>query len=338
MATTRVILHVGPMKTGTSAIGAYFSAAQRAGILPPDVIYPVQDHWFPSAGGITKHNQLADYLFPEGRDKLARKTPIQTPDSVARKVRDVAAHLAKGRGPRGTAVFVSEALIGRADLERLVDLLNSSFDEVVLVLAIRSPVEATQSLLVHRIKEWRSDHVDFDLYGMLKRPNGSIGYDLRRMLSQLQELPIDKFVLIPYFENESDGYAVVDRFMKIVTGKSAIRLEDDFGSRRIHPSLPLSSLKRLVALKKLKPHVERVPFLAAIIQSLFLRILNADRSKVMRAGFNTRSSDSGDWVISPEERARIIDLYGDLGDDLRKALGNQSTQAEWRSWFETTGL
>ena len=338
MATTRVILHVGPMKTGTSAIGAYFSAAQRAGILPPDVIYPVQDHWFPSAGGITKHNQLADYLFPEGRDKLARKTPIQTPDSVARKVRDVAAHLAKGRGPRGTAVFVSEALIGRADLERLVDLLNSSFDEVVLVLAIRSPVEATQSLLVHRIKEWRSDHVDFDLYGMLKRPNGSIGYDLRRMLSQLQELPIDKFVLIPYFENESDGYAVVDRFMKIVTGKSAIRLEDDFGSRRIHPSLPLSSLKRLVALKKLKPHVERVPFLAAIIQSLFLRILNADRSKVMRAGFNTRSSDSGDWVISPEERARIIDLYGDLGDDLRKALGAQSTQAEWRSWFKATGI
>ena len=338
MATTRVILHVGPMKTGTSAIGAYFSAAQRAGILPSDVIYPVQDKWFPSAGGITKHNQLADYLFPEGRDKLARKTPIQTPDNVARKVRDVAAHLAKGTGPRGTAVFVSEALIGRADLERLVDLLNTTFDEVVFVLAVRSPVEATQSLLVHRIKEWRSDHVDFDLYGMLKRRNGSIGYDLRRMLSQLQQLPIDKFVLIPYFEDESDGYAVVDRFMKVVTGKSAIRLEGDFGSRRIHPSLPLSSLKRLVTLKKLKLKLERIPFLVSIIHSLFVRVLDVDRSKVMRAGFKTRSSDSGDWVLSPTERARVIGLYGNLGADLRKALGTESTKAAWRSWFETTGL
>jgi hypothetical protein len=126
--------------------------------------------------------------------------------------------------------------------------------------------------------------------------------------------------------------------MKVVTGKSAPRLEGDFGSRRIHPSLPLSSLKRLVALKKLKSRLRRIPFLSGVIHSLFLRILNADRSKVMRAGFNTRSSDSGDWVISPEERARIIALYGNLGNELRKALGPESKQAEWRSWFKATGI
>ena len=338
MATTRVIVHVGPMKTGTSAIGAYFSAAHEAGILPSDVIYPLGDLWFPVSGSITKHHQLVDYLFPEGRNTPGRKTQIQTPDNVARKVGDVAAHLAKGRGPRGTAVFVSEALIGRADLERLVELLNTAFDEVVFVLAVRSPAEAAQSRLVHRIKSWLSDQADFDLYGMLKLRKGSIGYDYRRMLSQLQELPIDDFVLLPYFEDESDGYAVVDRFMKIVTGKSAIRLEGDFGSRRIHPSLPLVSLKRLIALKKLKPYLERVPFLSKIIHSLFLRILDADRFKVMQAGFNARSSDSGDWVLSAAERAQILALYGNLGDDLRKALGPQSTQAEWRSWFKATGI
>jgi hypothetical protein len=158
------------------------------------------------------------------------------------------------------------------------------------------------------------------------------------MLAQLQELPSDKFVLIPYFEDESDGYAVVDRFMKVVTGKPAIRLEDDFGSRRIHPSLPLSSLKRLAALKKLKLRFDRIPFLVSIIHSLFVRILDVDRSRVMRAGFKTRSSDSGDWVLSSTERAQVIGLYGNLGADLRKALGNQSTKAEWRSWFKTTGL
>jgi hypothetical protein len=338
MATTRVVVHVGPMKTGTTAIGAYFSAAHAAGILPSDVIYPAGDLWFPAAGSITKHGQLADYLYPEGRKEAGRKTAIQAPDDIVRKVRDLAASVAKGRGSRRTAVFISETLVGRANLGRLVDLLKSAFDEVVFVLAVRSPVEATQSLLVHKIKEWRSDRADLDLYGMLKRPNGSVGYDYRRMLLQLHELPIDDFFLIPYFEDESDGYAVVDRFMKIVTGKPATRLEGDFGSRRIHPSLPLSSLKRLVALKKLKPHLERIPFLAKVIHSLFLRILNADRSKVMRAGFYTRSSDSGDWVISPDERARIVGLYGNLGDDLRKALGPQSKQAEWRSWFKATGI
>lgn len=338
MATTRVVVHVGPMKTGTTAIGAYFSAAHQAGILPSDVVYPSGDLWFPAAGSITKHGQLADYLYPNGRKKAGRKTAIQTPDNIVRKVRDLAAHVAKGRGSQRTAVFISETLVGRANLGRLVDLLKSTFDEVIFVLAVRSPVEATQSLLVHKIKEWRSDRADLDLYGMLQHRNGSIGYDYRRMLSQLQELPIDHFFVIPYFEDESDGYAVVDRFMKVVTGKSAPRLEGDFGSRRIHPSLPLSSLKRLVALKKLKSRLRRIPFLSGVIHSLFLRILNADRSKVMRAGFNTRSSDSGDWVISPEERARIIALYGNLGNELRKALGPESKQAEWRSWFKATGI
>jgi hypothetical protein len=338
MATTRVVVHVGPMKTGTSAIGAYFTAAHQAGILPSGVIYPAGDLWFPVSGSITKHHQLVDYLFPEGRNTPGRKTSVQTPDNVARKVQNVAAHLAKGRGSRGTAVFISEALIGRADLKSLVELLSAAFEEVIFVLAVRSPAEAAQSRLVHRIKSWLSEQADLDLYGMLTIRNTSTGYDYRRMLTQLQELPIDDFFLIPYFEDESDGYAVVDRFMKIVTGKPATRLEGDFGSRRIHPSLPLSSLKRLIALKKLKPHLERIPLLAKIIHSLFLRILNADRSKVMRAGFNTRSSDSGDWVISPEERARIIALYGNLGDDLRKALGPESNQAEWRSWFKATGI
>jgi hypothetical protein len=100
----------------------------------------------------------------------------------------------------------------------------------------------------------------------------------------------------------------------------------------------LSSLKRLVTLKKLKLKLERIPFLVSIIHSLFVRVLDVDRSKVMRAGFKTRSSDSWDWVLSPTERARVIGLYRNLGADLRKALGTQSTKAEWRSWFETTGL
>jgi len=326
------------MKTGTTAIGAYFSAAHSAGVLPSDVVYPAGDLWFPASGSITKHGQLADYLYPDGRRTAGRKTAIQTPDNVERKVRELAAHIAKGSGPRGTAVFISETLVGRANLRRLVDLLKDAFDEVIFVLAVRSPVEATQSLLVHKIKEWKSDHADFDLQGMLKRPNGSIAYDYRRMLSQLNELPIDDFFLIPYFEDESDGYAVVDRFMEIVTGKSAIRLEGDFGSRRIHPSLPLSSLKRLVALKKLKSTLGRFPFFDQIIRALFFRVLNVDRSKVMRAGFNTRSSDSGDWVISPEDRARIFGLYENLGDDLRKALGPKSSQQEWQSWFKATGI
>jgi hypothetical protein len=338
MATTRVVVHIGPMKTGTTALGAYFSAAQTAGVLPSDVVYPVGDLWFPASGNITKHGQLADFLYPEGRHNSGRKTQIRTPDDVAAKLRDVATFLGTKKGPRVTAVFISETLESRPNVESLLEQLAATFDEVVLVLAVRSPVEAAQSLLVHKIKDWRLDHVDFDLFGMLKNSDGSLIYDYQRMISRFRKLSNIEFVLIPYFEEESDGYAVVDRFMRVVTGNPAPRLDGDFGSRRIHPSLPLSSLKRLVALKRLNRRFGRLPLFTSIVQSLFRRILTADRDKVVRAGFSTRSSDSGDWVISSEERSQILALYGNLGADLRRALGSQSNQAEWRSWFKATGL
>jgi hypothetical protein len=338
MATTRVVVHIGPMKTGTTALGAYFSAAQQAGVLPSDVVYPVGDLWFPASGNITKHGQLADFLYPEGRHNSGRKTQIRTPDDVAAKIRDVAAFLATKKGPRATAVFICEKLEVCPNLNDLVELFTSVFDVVEFVLAVRSPVEAAQSLLVHNIKDWRLNQLDFELLAMLRKSDGSLNYDYGHMISRVAQLPIDTFTLIPYFEEESDGYAVVDRFMRVVTGHPAPRLDGDFGSRRIHPSLLLSSLKRLIALKKLKVRFDRVPVASSIIHSLFRRILTADRDKVVRAGFSTRSSDSGDWVISSEERSQILALYGNLGDDLRKALGSQSTQTEWRSWFKATGL
>jgi hypothetical protein len=83
MATTRVVVHVGPVKTGTTALGVYFSAAHAGRLLPPDVIHPVGDLWFPASGEITKHLQLAEFLYPERRHNSGRRTQIQAPDSVA---------------------------------------------------------------------------------------------------------------------------------------------------------------------------------------------------------------------------------------------------------------
>jgi hypothetical protein len=338
MAKTRVVMHIGPMKTGTTALGAYFSAATTAGILPAGVLYPTSPLWFPASGNITKHGQLADFLYPGGRHNSGRKTEIRDPEQVERMVREVAAATAKLPGARPTAVFISETLASRPNIEHMASLLTSAFDEVTLVIAVRSPIEAAQSLLVHKIKDWRSDQVEFDLFGMLKSQDGSVSYDYQRMVTRWRALPGVSVVLTPYFEDESDGYAVVDRFMTIVTGKPAPRLDDDFGTRRIHPSLPLKSLERLISLKKSKLRFGQVPFVGEIVHKLFLRTLFTDRDKVVRAGFAARTAESGDWVIPHAERLRILDLYGDLGGDLRSALGKDATKPEWREWFTGVGL
>jgi hypothetical protein len=338
MATTRVVVHIGPMKTGTTALGAYFSAAETAGVLPPDVVYPVGDLWFPASGKITKHGQLADFLHPEGRFDAGRKTKIQTPESVERKIRNIENYLAKAKGSTRTAVFICERLEEQQNLKRLVNLLTSTFDEVVLVLAIRSPVEAAKSLLVHNIKDWRSTQVDFDLSKIMTNTAGMLRFDYSGMITRAKKFGIKKLVLLPYFEDETDGYAIVDRFMSIVTGEPAPRLDDDFGSRRIHPSLRLKSLERLVILKLMKMRFGSVPLLGTLVHKLFLRTLFTDRDKVVRAGFGARTALAGSWVISDDERSRILDLYGDLGGDLRAALGNDANKPDWRAWFTDVGL
>ncbi len=338
VAKPRVVVHIGPMKTGTTALGAYFSTANRAGILPPSVVYPMDELWFPAAGNITKHGQLADYLYPEGRHNSGRKTEFRTPDQVEAMVAHLAAEASKRGGKDATVVFISETLEGRPHPDRMAKLLTTYFSDVTLVLAVRSPVEAARSLLVHKIKDWKSDQVTFDLFGMLKESDGSLSFDYDNILTRWRGFKGVNVVLTPYFEDESDGYAVVDRFMNIVTGADATRLGDDFGSRRIHPSLPLSSLQRLISLKKLKLRVERIGFLAEIVHRVFLRTLFTDRDKVVRAGFGARSAESGDWVITGDERARILSLYGDLGAVLRAKLGKDATKPEWRAWFESAGL
>ncbi|MEY4312686.1 MAG: hypothetical protein RLZZ319_195 [Actinomycetota bacterium] len=326
------------MKTGTTALGAYFSTASRAGILPKGVVYPTGDLWFPASGNITKHGQLADFLYPEGRHNSGRKTEIRTPEQVDAMVAHVAREATTRGGKDATVVFISETLEGRPHPELMAKLLTTHFAHVTVVVAVRFPVHAAQSLLVHQIKDWRSTQVEFDLYGMLREDDGTLSFNYARMIERWSAFPKVTLKLIPYFEDESDGYAVVDRFMTVVTGKPAPRLDDDFGSRRIHPSLPLRSLRRLVALKKLKLRLTSIPWLTSLVHKLFVRTLFTDREKVVRAGFGTRSAEAGDWVISDDERDKILALYGDLSRTLTSALGKEATNPEWRAWFQSVGM
>jgi len=132
MATTRVVVHVGPMKTGTTAIGAYFSAAHSAGVLPSDVVYPAGDLWFPASGSITKHGQLADSLIPRrtpARRAVKRRfKPRITSNKKFGNLRRTSPRKVGRAEPRYS---LAKLLVGRANLRRLVDLLKDAFDEVI---------------------------------------------------------------------------------------------------------------------------------------------------------------------------------------------------------------
>lgn len=338
MTKPRVVIHIGPMKTGTTALGVYFSDATAAGILPPNVVYPTGDLWFPAAGRITKHGQLFDYLTDPSKIPERRRTAGRNAAEVEAKVREAADYAASLSVKDPTVVYINETLSSRSNTEKLVTMLRKYFSSVTFVLAIRSPVAAGSSRLVHRIKDWGLPQFDFDLMAMLADAEGYVRFNDADLVERWTGNKHVTTELMPIFENEVDGYASVDRFLRIVTGKPAPRLDDDFGSRRIHPSLPLKSLKRLIAIKKIKHRFSHIPLVTQLAHKLFERVLFTDRQKVVKAGFGARSAASGDWVISADERALITARYTNLGRVLRSALGEKSTSAEWRAWFAAEGL
>jgi hypothetical protein len=323
------------MKTGTTAIGAYFSDANLAGILPANVIYPSRDLWFTSGGRITKHNQLGgDFLNdkPSAQD-FGRKTDVTTPAEVEAKVAEVARYAANLGVNNPTVVFVSETVAGREKAPQLIEMLTRYFDGITMVISARSPISAVSSLLVHRVKDWRVDQLDLDLHKLLVGENKIDGFNYERILNRWIAHPDVTVSLLPYFEDESDGYAVVDRFMRVINGSDAPRLDDDFGSRRIHPSLPLASLKRLIALKKFDRRFGSVPFVSPIVRKVFNRVLFEDRHAAVRRGFGARSAENGDWVLTPAERERVRAIYASSFEALKKALGAKANSGEWARWF-----
>jgi hypothetical protein len=323
------------MKTGTTAIGAYFSDANLAGILPDNVVYPSRELWFPSAGRITKHNQLGgDFLNdkPSAQD-FGRKTEVSTPAEIEAKVAEVARYAANLGASNPTVVFVSETVAGRDKAPQLIEMFTRYFDDITMVISVRSPIAAVSSLLVHRVKDWRVDQLDLDLHKLLVGENKIDGFNYERILNRWSAHPDVTVALVPYFEDEADGYAVVDRFMNVINGSDAPRLDDDFGSRRIHPSLPLASLNRLIALKKVDRRFGRIPFVSPVVKKIFTRVLFEDRHKAVRSGFGARSAERGDWVLSPAERESVRAIYASSFSALKKALGAQANSEEWARWF-----
>ena len=47
MTITRALVHLGPVKTGTTALSRYFTLTNKFGLTPKSIIYPAGDLWFP---------------------------------------------------------------------------------------------------------------------------------------------------------------------------------------------------------------------------------------------------------------------------------------------------
>ncbi len=324
----RAVVHLGPMKTGTTALAAYLTKSARAGRVPAGLVYPVDDEWWPKEGSVYKHQVLVAIggLNPAlvgGRNRV-----VKDPAEVMERLRSlVDAHRQSAR-ERVSFLFICEGAENYMDPEEFAKNLLSVFDEVTICLAIRDQVQSVASRLSHGIKVNKGGEVSPAKVVRYARHNLSRGrYDFGRYVERWgPQLGVD-LVVVPYFEDDIGTYDLVYRVLD-ACDLPRPPAEDGIEGRRIHPALTARQLWTLWALKRVS---QRAP--VRLLRSGALAAYESIRLRSQREMIDMGSSGRP-WRPSEKDARQIRALYRDSNERFAEWLGERRTEPQWQRWFD----
>jgi hypothetical protein len=323
----RAVVHLGPMKTGTTALAAFLTKSARAGRVPPGMVFPVDDEWWPREGSIHKHQVLVAIGGLNPASVGGRNRVVKDPDEVLARLRSlVDAH----RGDpveRVSFFFICEGAESYMDPDEFARNLLSVFDEVTMCLVIRDQVQSIASRLSHGIKVTTGRAIPPSKVVRFARHNLERGrFDFGQYVERWgPQLGID-LVVVPYFEDDIGTYRLIDRVLE-ACGLPRPPSEEGIEGRRIHPALSARNLWTLWALKRLAQRSR-----ARALRSLALLAYERVKLRSQRQSSNMASS-ARPWRPSDGDARQIRDFYRESNERFADWLGDRRTEPQWQRWF-----
>ncbi len=327
--TVRIVLHVGPMKTGTSALAAALAAAQRRGSLPPGVVYPVDELWIEREGRITKHGEIKDlaplvvphHLRPLGLGS----TPAQVGEALDRLMRTVRRQAA---GDPATVILIAETAGRAADAPAIVTALREHADEVVLVLGVREPRAAAASVIGQGVRTWdRVSEHSLSARRVLTGPLRGAEHDYARLLERWTAAhPAVPVLLLPYLEEERGSGALMQRFGELIGVGSLDAPPATARGQLVHPGLARDDLRRLARLKRWAVLLGWMPGVRQRIQRQFAEVAK-------EASRRARPTSARRFTLSARDARWVLDRARPSIAAVRQHLGAKADEPAWRQWF-----
>ena len=332
MADVRVLVHLGPMKTGTSAFAAHLSRRATAGTLPDHIIYPTGDLWFPARGGIVKHHDLVE-IAPapvNGTGDRRRQTDV-TPALLHERFADIARH-ARSRGKDTLVVFVCEIADQRATAQ-LGSVLRKYFDAVEFAIVARDQVSAVRSLLGQQIRMWnRTDVVSLESEDFVRNHARRGSYDYARLWTKWVTGSTDYRVhFVPYRNGVGSDDLSQDVFTAAGFGDFP-HSPDLLNGERIHSTFSTARMRDLAFIKRWTKTLRAIPGIPSFGKWLFDLTIRRAHSHIARrsgGGFST-------WKLSHSEQEFIRSEYLKSNLEFERQLGASASEPRWRAWFDTT--
>ena len=329
MGSTRVIVHLGPMKTGTSAFAAHLSQRADNGDLPDNIVYPTGELWFPRAGSITKHHDLVELApMPPANASERRRETQATPALIHDKLAAIADE-AKKRSHPATVVMVCEIADQKATPE-LGTVLRQYFDRVDFVIVVCEQSSALRSLMGQQIRMWKRREIlstDPEQYVLKQRRVGSYDYaELWRKWNTQSSTYSVHFV--PYRDGSGTDDLSQDIFDEVDAGKFP-HSDTVLNGERIHGNFTADGMRKLTAVKRLAHNFRAVPGVDALGKYLFTRIMGRLHAEVQRG----EVSRDATWRFSPADEDACRALYRESNLEFRTMLGTTAKEPRWVAWF-----
>lgn len=296
----RIVLLIGPMKTGTEALSSRLLSEP----LPPSLIVPSGDWWPQTRSDVTKHPEL-ELLGTRRGAPYERRIEALVTEARNREESDV------------TILFVAEALSVAKYPDYIVKRLREMADSLDVVMFARRQAPALHSFVAHRIQSWTSpSHLRPEHRLVMRSTRKRFHYDrfVERWSGDGHQL-----VVIPYFEDDRKTDGLMARFAK----QTGIRIPDATTSVSTNSSLGKAQLERLGEFKVKWAWTRAVPVARDLARIAFFAL----RKRIQAEAPGTR------WTPTAAEKRAIADFYRDSNARFKKMLGSAARRPDWKRWF-----
>lgn len=339
MTTTRALIHLGPIKTGTTALSRYFTLTNRAGVTPASIIFPMGDLWFGENGDIVRQRYQLEALMDR------RDSPLGNPDVAATEGSEldvalgrVAQALRDTTEPTATAIFVVETGLPRFDPRRIDAVLRRHFDVVDYLFMARRQDKLVSSIVAQNMKMWEKKWATLSpRFELAKRPRlrdfAALDY-VAQHARWADAVGAEHVIVVPYGEGDHGSFATIDRIFDFA-GLGAAPRVDGIEGLRIHPTFSRFGMKKMAWLKS----ITRVAWLWPPFRPRLTAVWESWTVKYHNQAINGQPDPDGTpfspWTLSSPDRRWVMRRFLGVNRALRAAqVGHTVAWDEWLARVE----
>lgn len=330
----RAIVHIGPIKTGSTAFTAQMVASQERGDLGEHLVYALPRQIQRGDDKVVVQPEQIRYLLPKlewNRQSAGKPTTGRpTTDTFGNRARDyldsLVAELRTRDSPEVAVFFVEETLSRRSSPQKLAEELLSRFDSVDYFFVARAQQFIVPSAISQRVKMVGYPKVwDSRVSTFVKTDNLSQQFDYSQIMERWEPTsPRIRLLSVPFVESDRGTQRLFYRILDTV-GVHANLGEPVPATINVTPTrfeMFALSVYKVVTYPWSRNGLPR--------GSSGRRAFDKFSQFAARIA---RKIHSPRWSISSRDRAGIIDHYAIANRRFADLLGKRAQSPEWKQWF-----